>query len=319
MAEAAATTAGEAPAAPAARLDDMMLAMDVVDTLRHQEQLVAEELGQDTRDAALKKRLRQIYESQGLEVSDRILDQGIVALKESRFVYRPPPGGLATVLAHLWVRRRAVGVLVAALAVIVVGAWGWQAVQGDAARRSAEASRIEVTETLPAAFRQAGAAATAAASDPAAVAEVDKAIAAGNAAVAAGDAAAMRRAIADLGALRARLNQAYQLRIVARPGEDTGVFRIPDVNQSARNYYIVVEAVDDRGTVVSLPITSEEDGSVKTVAKWAVRVPEATFNAVRDDKADDGIVQNSVLGEKRRGTLAVDYRMAVAGGAITGW
>ena len=60
--------------------------------------------------------------------------------------------------------------------------------------------------------------------------------------------------------LRARLNQTYHLRIVARPGEDTGVFRIPDVNSAARNYYIVVEAVDAGGNALSVPITSEEDG-----------------------------------------------------------
>ncbi len=79
-----------APEAPPAKLDDLMLAMDVVDTLRHEEALVEKELSQDMRDEALKKRLRQIYESQGLEVTDRILDEGIKALKESRFAYTPP-------------------------------------------------------------------------------------------------------------------------------------------------------------------------------------------------------------------------------------
>ncbi|MCB1487298.1 MAG: hypothetical protein KDJ88_07550, partial [Bauldia sp.] len=85
-----ADTAAPATEAPAPQLDDVMLAMDVVDTLRHQDSLVERELGQESRDEALKARLRQIYESQGLEVTDRILDQGIAALKESRFTYTPP-------------------------------------------------------------------------------------------------------------------------------------------------------------------------------------------------------------------------------------
>jgi hypothetical protein len=297
----------------------MMLAMDVVDTLRHQEQLVAEELGQDKRDETLKKRLRQIYESQGLEVSDRILDQGIQALKESRFVYAPPRPGLDTLLAHLWIRRWGVGAVAAGLVIVVLGLWVWQDWQTAAARRAAEAARIEVTEELPEALRQAGEAATAAATDADARAAVEGLIATGEVAVSAGDAAAMRKAIADLDALRARLNQSYQLRIVARPGEDTGVFRIPDVNPSARNYYIIVEAVGEGGELVALPVTSEEDGAVATVSKWGIRVPESTFLAIRDDKADDGIVQNNILGEKRPGTLALDYRMPVEGGAITEW
>jgi hypothetical protein len=293
--------------------------MDVVDTLSHQDQRIAEELTQDQRDAALKKRLREIYESQGLDVSDRILDQGIVALKESRFVYRRPAGGSGAFLAHLWIRRRAVGILAAALVIVILGAWGLQAWQGGAARQAAEASRIEVTQTLPSALRRAGEAATAAASEPAAVAAVKDMVAAGEAAIAAGDAAAMRQATTDLEALRGRLNQTYQLRIVARPGEDTGVYRIPDVNEAARNYYIIVEAVDDRGQALAVPVTSEEDGAVRTVSKWGVRVPEATFDAVRTDKSDDGIVQNNILGDKRRGSLTPDYRMAVEGGAITEW
>src|SRR4051812_8678259 len=38
-------------AAPAQNLDDLMLAMDVVDTLRHQDTLVARELDEQRRDA----------------------------------------------------------------------------------------------------------------------------------------------------------------------------------------------------------------------------------------------------------------------------
>ena len=80
-----------AQGAAAPKLDELMLAMDVVDTLRHQEGLVAKALSEDSRDATLKERLRTLYEGQGLKVSDRILDDGIRALKESRFTYDPAP------------------------------------------------------------------------------------------------------------------------------------------------------------------------------------------------------------------------------------
>ena len=99
-------------------LDDVMMAMDVVDTLRHQDAVVARELGQAERDAALKQRLREIYASQGLEVSDRILNQGIAALKENRFVYERRGDGLPRLLAHAWIRRRTVGLVVVVVAVI---------------------------------------------------------------------------------------------------------------------------------------------------------------------------------------------------------
>ncbi len=74
-----ASAGGRAAGAP---LDDVMMAMDVVDTLRHAEKLVERELSSDERARQLKERLRQIYTSQGLAVSDRILDEGVAALED---------------------------------------------------------------------------------------------------------------------------------------------------------------------------------------------------------------------------------------------
>jgi hypothetical protein len=313
------TATAPAPRAPEAKLDDLMLAMDVVDTLRHEETLVEKELSQDMRDEALKKRLRQIYESQGLTVTDRILDEGIKALKESRFAYTPPAPSFATTMAKIWIRRKFFGPLFAILVAVVVIFVGWQVYRAGEAARIAEQIRIEVTETLPKALAASADAARAAATDPDAIAEIDTLVAAGEAAQKAGDADAMRQAISNLDALRAQLVQTYQLRIVSRPGEDTGVFRIPDVNEDARNYYIIVEPVTPSGEVLSLPVVNQEDGRTYTVSTWGVRVPEATYEAIRDDKSDDGIVQDNILGEKPQGTLKVTYLMPVEPGAITEW
>ena len=63
----------------------------------------------------------------------------------------------------------------------------------------------------------------------------------------------------------------------------------------------------------------EEIGKPATVAKFGVRVPQATFDAVAADKRDDGIIQNNKFGFKRRGTLKIDYAMPFNGGTITRW
>ncbi len=313
------TATAPAPAAPDAKLDDLMLAMDVVDTLRHEETMVEKELGQDMRDEALKKRLRQIYESQGLTVTDRILEEGIKALKESRFAYSPPPPSFGLTMAKIWVRRKVYGPIIAIVLGLLVAFIGWQIYKAGEASRAAEAAQVEITETLPAALANAAGTAREAATDPDAIARIATLVAAGETAQKAGDADAMRKAIADIDTLRADLIRTYELRIVSRPGEDTGVFRIPDVNEDAKNYYIIVEAVTPSGEVLSLPVINQEDGKPYTVSKWGVRVPEATYNAIRDDKIDDGIVQNNILGEKPRGTLKVTYLMPVEPGAITEW
>ena len=53
-------------------LDDVMIAMDVVDTLRHREDLVRRELNEEGRESELIARLRQIYRDQGIEVPDHV-------------------------------------------------------------------------------------------------------------------------------------------------------------------------------------------------------------------------------------------------------
>ncbi|MHA1559386.1 MAG: DUF6384 family protein, partial [Alphaproteobacteria bacterium] len=93
----------EAAAVEKAPLDDVMMAMDVVDTLRHGEKLVERELSGEERRQRLIERLRGVYESQGIAVTDRILAEGVDALEQERFVYKPKQGGFAFALARLYV------------------------------------------------------------------------------------------------------------------------------------------------------------------------------------------------------------------------
>jgi hypothetical protein len=100
-------------------LNEVMLAMDVVDTLRHQQSLVDRELGTDDHDQALIAKVRKIYADQGLEVSDEVIASGVKALRDERFTYTPPQKSFQLTLAHLYVNRgrwaKRGAVLVAAL------------------------------------------------------------------------------------------------------------------------------------------------------------------------------------------------------------
>jgi len=309
-----APTSSSAPA-----LDELMLAMDVVDTLRHDESVALRELEQDGRDGSLKERLRGIYESQGLEVSDRILDEGIRALRESRFTYTPTPPSLKRTLAGLWVRRATFAKVLAVLVVLVIGWASWSVWQDQRAEQAAIAARIELAETLPRQIEAAAQDALTEAGTPDARERAEQIHADALSALSRSDAEAARVGLASLQRLAGELRETYALRIVGRPGEQSGVYRIPDVNTGARNYYLIVEAVKPDGSVLTLPITNEEDGRTQNVAKWGVRVPQQTYDAVARDKMEDGIVQNNILGEKQRGALEPTYRMNVSGGAITDW
>ena len=314
--------AGLAPAAAPApqKLDDLMLAMDVVDTLRHQENLALRELDGDARKAALVERLKKIYADQGIEVPDAIIEQGVKGLEESRFSYTPAPAGLARTLALMWVDRGrwavVIGVVVAVLT-IGIGSWSYFVVGGE--RRAAEAARVEITETLPAALAKAKRTALDEAKIPAATARIEEVAARGTAAAARQDVAAVKTAIADLDRLTTTLRQTYEIRVVSRPGVRSGVWRVPKGSPSVRNHYLIVEQIGPDGRPTARDVTSEETQATKSVTIWGQRVPQATFDRVASDKQDDGIIQNARLGDKRRGEIDVRWTLPVEAGAITEW
>ena len=274
-----------------APLDELMLAMDVVDTLRHKELVLARELSAEDRDAQLVEHLRQIYTSQGIVVTDEILQRA----RDVGIRQRARWGKLA-------------GAGVAALAVAAIAFQLF--VRGPALREA-----TEVPAELTAAYQ----AVDALSDDPAALDAARAQLTTGEAAIAQGDYDAARAAIDELQTLNFRLNLEYELRVVSRPGEQSGVWREPEVNRAARNYYLIVEAVAPDGDALRVPVTSEEDGRTRTVSAWGLRVDEATYNRVAADKRDDGIIQDGVVGRKRRGVLEREYTVPTTGAAITEW
>ncbi len=305
---------------PDAPLDDLMMAMDVVDTLRHDEQLVAKELGADNRDERMIARLREIYASQGIEVPDHILQAGVEGLKEDRFVYAPPSAGAMRLLAHIYVARMTwskwLGGLVLACVILVAG---WQLLVVAPRERAAAALQVELTREIPETLTTLSQRIAGLNPEKSALDEAQRLIDIGQTAAKDRKIEAARKAVADLRTLASELAAVYDVRIVSRPGTPTGVTRIPDANPNANNYYLVVEAIGPDGKVVERTVKSEEDGEEKKVTIWAQRVPESTFERVRKDKEKDGIVQDNLLGTKVRGKLGIDWKDVVETGAITTW
>jgi hypothetical protein len=192
--------------------------------------------------------------------------------------------------------------------------WDHSALTGDFYFHLASAP-----ETLKGPLQQAHADVMAIAGDEVAKRKAAALLVDGERAVRSGDRSAALRLGAELDDLREELAREYTLTIVSRPGEVSGVWRQPPTSREVRNYYLIVEALAPGGRRLSLPVRNEETDEVETVAKFGVRVSQATFDAVVQDKSDDGIIQRNRFGVKRRGTLAVDYDMPFEGGFITKW
>ncbi len=296
-----------------APLDELMLAMDVVDTLRHKELVLARELTAEDRDAKLLDQLREIYTSQGIAVTDEILQRGVDALREERFVYPQPEPSFSRTLAYAYVTRGRWGKWAGGgVALLAVAALSFQLfVRGPELRQA-----TEVPAELTAAFATLDANTDDAAALDAARAE----LATGQAAVAQGDFAAARAAAGAIATLNARVQAQYELRIVSRPGEHER--RVARAGGQSRR----AQLLPDRRS--RSPRTARRCGcrsrARKTAARaacgpWVCASTRRRTSAPWPTSSDDGIIQNNVVGRKRRGVLEREYTVPTTGAAITDW
>ncbi len=289
-----------------------MLAMDVVDTLRHRQGLVERELNAEDRRANLIKQLRQIYQSQGIEVSDAVLAQGVTALEDDRFSYAAPVASLSVKLAHIYVSRSrwlkgVLAIVGLVLTLALLKTFIFDLPQSRAAAR------------LPSALDDTFAQIVEVSKSDAATLRARELLQSAEFSLTDEDVSSAEDKLAGMRVLLNILATSYDIRIVSRPNELSGVWRIPDANAGARNYYLIVEAIDRTGRPQTVEVINEEDGTVHLVDLWGLRVDEATFQTVSADKQDDGIIQNNRVGEKPRGYIEPKYSVATTGATITDW
>lgn len=300
-------------------LDEVMLAMDVVDTLRRGTRVVEQELDHDGQDKKLLERLKDIYAMQGIDVPDHILREGVEALREDRFAYTPTPASFSRKLAEIYVKRRIWGRPVLwALATLLLLFVIYNAAYIWPQKRAEQQAQLELSQTLPAEFERLYARVDGLTDDQAIEVRASQIRADGFAAIQAReivDARAQKIKLQDLAEV---LSLEYDLRIVSGGNQTSGVWRIPDDNPEARNYYILVEPMA-AGKALALDVVNEESNKSAKVAKFGLRVPEYVFQQVLNDKQDDGIIQNNILGTKNRGSIEPNYTIPVLSGVITEW
>ena len=299
------------------KLDEVMLAMDVVDTLRHEADMLAHDLAAPDREQKLIARLREIYDAQGIEVPDEILREGVKALDSHRFAYNPQKPSF---LAKAYINRGKWGKPL----LVLLGIFGMVWAVNFAAfemPKNAQASKIEkaLNVGIPKALEAGKKDGLAIAKTAAIKQRIEALYAGGMAAAKAGNYEDATEYKDSLTSLNANLGQSYDLRIVSRPRELSGVIRGADDNPDISNFYLIVEGIGASGKPISVLIISEENQKPTRVKKWGVRVPKSEFDKVAADKRDDQIIQNSVIGRKKLGYIKPDYDIKTLGGLIVEW
>jgi hypothetical protein len=295
-----------------AKLEDLMAAMDVVDTLRHDQTVVARELDQAGRRERLLSRLKEMYLAQGIEVPNHVLKEGIRALEEERFKYTPVAPSWKTKLAHIWVSRKRWSKPIGFLGVLGSVFSGYYYINDVLPERQI---RSELPQQISATTNSIIAVAK---SQDIVAQSMDRKRYA-DSLLEQQEYTGAQEVLTELELVQERLSQTYSMRVVSRQNESSGVWRIPPGETGGRNFYLIVEAIDSMSKVIELTVFNEENNTSEKVGQWGLRVSEETFYQVAADKQDDGVIQNNLVGKKNRGELEPQYSIATTGGTITQW
>lgn len=377
--------------------NDLIVASDIVDTIRNDERLIDHELGSEDRQKALKTRLKDMYKAQGMEVSDAVIDEAVRRKDAERFVFKPMETGFSRFVWTSYVRRNKYALtLSVATGIVVLGVFGFRVAQYEFVEKpKIEAARqleLQFTEVLPNALKAAsdeGMASAERLGDEAAKSEISAFQTTANASIRARDLEAARSGIialqervqglketearrtlmatakqtvdaetaklaslkvdanalqalnvkllgiskagemADSSGLRSAIRDfnttlnyvksTYDIRIVDRENERTGVWRYWEPT-GEKYYYLVVEAVDKTGRVQPVDVTNIENGRTSTVRTWAIRVPKNVYDRIGADKQADGVVDNAEAGVKPSGSIDIRWEFpTINNQRITSW
>jgi len=120
------------------------------------------------------------------------------------------------------------------------------------------------------------------------------------------DTSRMQQILLELKSTTEILRSQYRVRIVNRKGVKSGIDRIFTDTSGSRvsGYYLVLEAVDRSGNLVSRNIRNSETGSTESVKMWGEEVPREVYEFVKNDKLDNGIIDQDLFSLKSSGYLS---------------
>lgn len=301
-------------------LDQVLVAMDVVDTLRHRDQIFLKEIDHEGREEDLVARLKEIYAAQGMDVPEETIRDGVRAMADKRFNHEPAKKGFMRRLAIIYITRSRWWKPAAAASAALLGLGGAYQVGVAMPKAAAERTLVrDLTETIPAGLADAREAVFAAAQTDAGRDRAEAIYRQGLVALEDENREEARAAVDGLVALRREIQSQYQVRVVNDPDDFTGVYREHDDLPGRQSYYLIVEAVSPTGDVLEVTVRDEEINQEVRVKRWGQRVSRTVFEGVAADKQDDMIIQDAIIGAKEPGAFEPTYSVSTPGGAITEW
>lgn len=319
-------------------IQTILCAMDAVDAARNTEQILDDEVNIDIKKAALRDKLKATYASQGIAVSDEIIERGIAEFFQQRFAFKKMPRTFNTLIAYVYVIRAnifqklKVSALIT-LGVLVIGFLVFSLVDATKKRIANEkikseklhADKLEKEKAeglrkqaalktelanLPARIKSLGIAISQLAKEDSIKSKSAFLVTEAGILASGGEAviSKLRGIEKELSALLNQISQEYTL--VINGSGKTGFWRTLNNNPNEKRYYIVVNAVN-KGESVSVQITNEENGQTFSRSQWAEQVSLKEFEAIRAEKASRGVLKDNVFAVKEKGYANPVYKQGL--------
>lgn len=127
-------------------------------------------------------------------------------------------------------------------------------------------------------------------------------------------------ALDEVTRLQAYAATPLELNVVSRVGQKSMVERNYDPS-GGKTWYLLTEATDSAGNIVSVPVTSADTGRKKLAKAFGIRVSQEQYRAAYADKKADGHVDDHAMGHKQANALSLSFERAVIGkpDMITEW
>ena len=305
-------------------LHEMMRIMDVASTLRKERETVLRELNLEQTKQHLRERLQAAAEVTGDQVTPAEIEAAIDQYYANLHAFVEPRRSLRTVLAHLYIRRRAIAAVFIPL--VLMGVLVWALFLARFAPLSGEARQQRRIATVQASIERQHNEIQAIVRDADSKSEAESLLAESEVYKNDGNAQALNSVADELDRLLVDLQAEYTIRVVSEPGELSGIPREVENTGAVSGYYLILEARDPSGNVVSQRIRNRETGEFESVDRWGEQVPLEVFERIEKDKREDGVVDRNVFAVKEKGYRAEVVKMLDAGGQplvrqgqITSW
>jgi hypothetical protein len=311
-----ATGKPEAAQADVLSLPEMLRIMDVATALRHNREQVEEQLNFDELKVRLRAKMIEAAKVTGEEVTPEEVDAAIGQYYSRMHTFAEPPWSLPLVLAHLYVRRRAIawtaGLLCAAL-----GLW-WVLLGSSGAPLSTQGRTHRQVEALADTVTRRTRAIQAAAQDPDTTKELARLAAEAETFRKQEDPTKLGAVESQLAEIEARLNEEYAVSAAFDPKDPKkrNVVKRGTVFEKrvVLGCYVVVQARRADGTVLTRRVHNLESNRDEDVTVWAEQIPEEVYNRLARDKTEDGVLNETAFAVKRRGRAEEEVVMPGANG-----